>query len=199
MNYTLTPNESQLIRELKAGSVSAFNAIYKLYFKRLFSYCLKFVKSEEDTEEIVHDVFLRMWNMREDIRQEETLKSLLFIISRSYVINYFQRTVSSQSFEDYLDYKDQIFSDVESDHDLEYNDYLNMVMAQLDKLPDTQKKVIELTKLQQMSVRETAEKLSISEQTVRNQLSLGLKSLRLLLKKQTLLFIIFVKIIFSLV
>lgn len=197
MNYTSPPkNEANLIRELRTGSSKAFDTIYHLYFKRLFAYCLKFVKSEEEAEEIVHDVFLRLWKMREEIKQEESLKSLLFIISKSYVINSFQRTIKSQSFEDYLDYKDRICADDESDYELEYNDYLHLVMSKLERLPETQKRVIELTKLQELSIKETAEALSLSEQTVRNQLSLGLKSLRLMLRNETLLFIIFVKILF---
>lgn len=79
MNSTLHQSEPELIRELKKGSMRAFDAIYSMYFKRLYAYCFQFTKSGEDAEEIVQDVFLRLWNVRESIRQEETLRSLLFL------------------------------------------------------------------------------------------------------------------------
>lgn len=197
MNHTSIQNEAELIRELKLGSKRAFDTIYMMYFKRLYAYCLKFTKSEEDAEEIVHDVFLRLWKMRQEIRQEETLRSLLFIISKSYLIKSFHKCINSQIFEDYLDYKDHISGDDITDYELEYEDYLKKVRREMDKLPETQKQVIELSKMKQLSIKEIAEYLSISEQTVRNQLSLGLKSLKLLIEKDiVILLLIFKSILF---
>src|SRR5574344_1072129 len=93
--------EAELISELKLGSKDAFNKIYALYSKRLYGYCLKISKNREDAEEIVQDVFLRLWNMKEDIRQEETVGSLLFIISKNYLLKSCYNQVHSQIFEDY--------------------------------------------------------------------------------------------------
>lgn len=193
MNSTLTSNESDLIRELKSGSKKAFDTIYMMYFKRLYAYCFRFTKSKEDAEEIVHDVFLRLWKMREDIRQEETLRSLLFIISKSYLIKSFHKRIDSQIFEDYLNYKDYISANEITDYDLEYNDFLDKVREEMEKLPETQKKVIELSKIKQFSIQETAQCLSLSEQTVRNQLSIGLRSLNLLIKKEVIIFLLILK------
>lgn len=191
MNNTSIPSEPELIRELKSGSQQAFDIIYKMYFKRLYVYCLRFVKSEEDAEEIVQDVFLRLWKMRNDIRQEETLQSILFIISKSYLINSFHRCINSQTFEDYIAYKEQISSDESPDSNLEYEDYLNMLKNKLKKLPNTQRQVIEYTRIKQYSISDTAKCLSLSEQTVRNQLSMGLKILRSLMSKNvTLIFLV---------
>lgn len=193
MNHTSIQNEGELIRELKLGSKRAFDAIYTAYFKRLYAYCLKFAKSEEDAEEIVQDTFLYLWKMREEIRQEETLRSLLFIISKSYLIKSFHKCINSQIFEDYLTYKDHISADDKADYELEYEDYLKKVRSEMTKLPETQKKVIELSKIKQLSIKETAECLALSEQTVRNQLSIGLKSLRLLIEKDVILLLLILK------
>ena len=181
MSIAKFEDEATLIRELKKGSKSAFDVIYAMYAKRLYGYCLAVSKSKDDAEEIVQDVFIRLWNMREDIRQEETLRSLLFIISKNYLIKSTYSRIHTLAFEDYVEYESKLRSENGSDANIEYEDFLNKVRRALDKLPKTQKNVIELSRIEQYSIEEVAEKLSLSEQTVRNQLSLGLRSLRLLI------------------
>lgn len=83
-------NEPQLILSLKNGSYKAFERIYQMYAKRLFAYSLQFTKSQEESEEIVQDVFMRLWTNRAKIRQEDTLRSLLFIMTKHYLINAFR-------------------------------------------------------------------------------------------------------------
>jgi RNA polymerase sigma-70 factor (ECF subfamily) len=69
--------ETVLILQLKEGSSKAFDNIYRMYAKRLYAYCLQFTKSPEDSEEIVQNVFVKLWTNRKRIRQEDTLPSLL--------------------------------------------------------------------------------------------------------------------------
>ena len=177
MNQTNANSEADLIRDLKGGSRSAFNEIYAMYAKRLFGYCLKLSKDKEVAEDIVQDVFMRLWNMKADIRQEETLRSLLFIISKNYLIKSSYNIIHSQVFEDYVTYQDELCNDNHTDSNIEYADFVNMIKHNLQKLPQTQRRVIELSRLEQHSIQEVAQELSLSEQTVRNQLSLGLKTL----------------------
>lgn len=196
MNHTDVRNEAEIIRELKNGSKIAFGKIYEMYFKRLYGYSLKFTKNSEDAEEIVHDVFLRLWNMRSEIRQEESVRSLLFIISKNYLIKSYYKQINLQIFEDYVDYEEKLRNDCHTDSNIQYEDYLNMIQSEMNKLPETQKNVIELSIFKQFSIKEVSERLSLSKQTVRNQLSLGLKSLRMLVDKTSLLLII-IKYLFN--
>lgn len=192
-NNNSTHDEVELIKELKSDSEEAFDAIYVMYFKRLYAYCLKFTKSDEDTEEIVQDVFLHLWEIRHEIRQEETLRSLLFIISKNYLIKSFHKCINSQIFEDYIDYKDCISSNERTDYELEFRDYLQQIRVEMNKLSETQKKVIELSRLGDLSIEETAHKLNLSEQTVRNQLSIGLKSLKVLIERNLVILLLIFK------
>ena len=174
--------EHILIAELKRGSRKAFDRIYKLYAGRLLSYCAHYTKSREDAEEIVQDVFVALWNSRETIRQEETLHSLLFTISKHRVINAYRSTLNSPVYEDYVDYQNELSADEDYDR-MEYEQYVKIVKGAIRRLPPTQQRVIALSRFSQLSNKEIAERLSISEQTVKNQLSVGLKALRELLTK----------------
>lgn len=179
--------EIKLISELKKGSLKAFDAIYDMYVKRLYVYCLQYTKSEEDAEEIVQDVFVRLWTNRENIRQEETLRSLLFIMSKHHLINAYRTRINSPVYEDYVKYQDNISAEVQG-HPLEYEEFVKQLKTALYKLPVTQRQVIEMSKLKQLTNKEIALELELSEQTVKNQLSLGLKKLREELKNLPILF-----------
>lgn len=177
MNDTSYPDEYLLIGALKNGSRKAFDAIYAMYAKRLLAYCKQYTKSWEDAEEIVQDVFVRLWNSRTSIRQEETLRSLLFIIAKHYVINAYRANVNSPVYEDYVACRAELAPGADS-CPLEYEEFLQKLRTALEKLPPAQRKIIELSRFRELSNKEVAEELALSEQTVKNQLSQGLKSLR---------------------
>ena len=174
--------EHILIAELKRGSKKAFDRIYKLYAGRLLAYCVQYTKCREDAEEIVQDVFVALWNSRENIRQEESLRSLLFIMSKHRVINAYRAMLNSPVYEDYVDYQNEL-SAGEDCHRMEYEQYVGILKSAIRQLPPTQQRVIALSRFSQLSNKEIAERLSLSEQTVKNQLSVGVKALRMLLAK----------------
>lgn len=182
-------NEEILIVELKKGSKKAFDQIYKLYAKRLFMYCMQYTKCREDAEEIVQDVFVALWKNRETIRLEESLSALLFVISKHRVINAYRSTLNSPVYEDYINYKNDFF--VGEYSRLEYEQYVKTIKMAMKHLPITQQRVIALSRFSGFSNKEIAEHLSLSEQTVKNQLSVGLKTLRQLLSKAFLLFVLY--------
>lgn len=170
-------NEPQLILSLKNGSYKAFERIYEMYAKRLFAYSVQFTKSQEESEEIVQDVFMRLWTNRAKIRQEDTLRSLLFIMTKHYLINAFRTKINQPEYEEYIQYINERSVD-DASCQLEYQEFVAKFRAILKTLPETQQKVITLSKIEQFSNKEIADKLSLSEQTVKNQLSLGLKTLK---------------------
>lgn len=177
MEKQIQDNEPQLIQLLKNGSYKAFDRIYQMYAKRLFAYSLQFTKSQEESEEIIQDVFMRLWTSRAKIRQEETLRSLLFIMTKHYLINAFRTKINQPEYEEYIQYRNELLVD-DTLHHLEYEEFVAKFHAILKTLPETQQKVITLSKIKQLTNKEIAEKLSLSEQTVKNQLSIGLKVLK---------------------
>ncbi len=170
-------NEEELIRRLKRGDYNAFCRIYDLYAKCLYAYSLQYIKQAEDAEEIVQDVFVNLWNRRDTIRQEQTLRALLFIMAKHLLINAYRAQVNQPVYEDYLNYQDRL-SVEDTRYRMEYSDFLKKFDSALATLVPTQQKVVRLSRLQQWSNKEIAQHLQLSEQTVKNQLSLGMKKLR---------------------
>ena len=169
--------ESRLIAALNEDSVKAFEQIYHLYSKRLMAFCMKYAKSREVSEEIVEDAFVWIWRNRHRLDRSSALKSLLFLRVKHYLINAYRSTLNSPVYEDYLDYASSYSREDAADM-LEYDDFVRMLNAALDRLPDTQRRIVRLSKIEQLSNKEIAIRTGYSEQTVKNQLSLGLKALR---------------------
>ena len=169
--------EQELIQALKQGSHKAFEHLYQMYAKRLYAYCLQFTKSVEESEDIVQDVFIKLWTSREKIKQDDTLRSLLFIMAKHHLINAYRTRLLQPVYEDYLEYTEALSVD-DTHHKVEYDEFVRQVRKAIETLPATQQKVIALSRFQQLSNKEIANKLSLSEQTVKNQLSLGIKSLK---------------------
>ena len=186
-----TDNTGQkLIQALKQGSHSAFDSIYQMYSKRLYAYSLQFTKYKEEAEDIVQDVFVRLWDNRMNIRQDETLRSLLFIMAKHLLINAYRSKLNSKVYEEYIIYSDKCTID-DTSYRLEYDEFVKQLHKSIKKLSATQQKVVALSRLKQLPNKEIAEKLSLSEQTVKNQLSAGLKALRMTLEKLLILCILF--------
>lgn len=169
-------SEPELIALLKQGSQEAFKSLYDLYARRLYAFCMEYTKSREDTEEIVQDAFVWLWRNKENIRQEATIKNLLFLRVKHFLINAWRAKVNTPIFEDYVDYINSLPAD-SRDH-LEYMDFRDTVMSIIDQLPKTQSKVVKMSRLEGFKNKEIAEKLRLSEQTVKNALSMGLKFLK---------------------
>ena len=150
---------------------------------------MQYTKCREDAEEIVQDVFVALWKNRETIRLEESLSALLFVISKHRVINAYRSTLNSPVYEDYINYKNDFF--VGEYSRFEYEQYVKTIKMAMKHLPITQQRVIALSRFSGFSNKEIAEHLSLSEQTVKNQLSVGLKTLRQLLSKAFLLFVLY--------
>lgn len=180
----------KLISGLKDGSQDCFKQIYDLYANRLYSFVYSLTKSKEDTIDIVQEVFERLWVNRKKISNEKSLESFLFVIGKNLFVSAYRKRLASQKYEDYTEYLDQRQENETADSAMEYDDFKKTLADSINSLPSRQRQIVWLSKYKGMKNSEIADTLSLSEQTVKNQLSLGLKALRESLGKAYVLFFI---------
>ncbi|MCM1070862.1 MAG: RNA polymerase sigma factor [[Clostridium] fimetarium] len=174
--------ERHLIERLRGDSREAFDEIYRMYAGRLLSYCRAITKDKETAKEITQIAFIKLWDARRSIRTDDNIGSLIFRMARNEVIDAFRAQLRRGAYEDYLEYIDQVPANDSSTSRIEYHEFVEKLMKALDCLPPTQRQAITLCRLQGLGNQEAARRLNLSEQTVRNQLSLGLKRLYELLR-----------------
>lgn len=124
MNAEFSNSAKENIKLFKSGSTKAFEALYALYHSRLYGYCLQWTKSQDDSQEIVQDVFTKLWLNREDIKEESTLLFYIFKTTKNELINRYRRNLQSPIFEEYLKYINEMnLSSNNTDASLLYDEF----------------------------------------------------------------------------
>ncbi len=150
--------------------------IYQLYAKDLLNYIARAANTKEDAEEIVHDIFLDLWKNHENLDSNTNLSSFLFHIAYKRRIDLFRRSLTLPIYEDYMLFKNQLVS-VEN-NELEYHDFCEIFNLALQSLPPRLRTILTLSRIKGFTNEQIATKLNVSNKTVRNGISLGLKLLK---------------------
>lgn len=174
---------AKIISDLKEGSPYAFKVVYDLYASRVYSFAYSLTKSREDSSDLVQEVFIRLWENRAKISDDKALLPFLFAIGKNLFISAYRKRMSSLKYADYIEYVDSLEAVGLPSEGIEYDDYRRLFKTAFLALPLRQQQIVRLSKFQGKRNSEIARELNLSEQTVKNQLSTGLKSLRLSLAK----------------
>lgn len=173
-------DERLLISQLRQGSHKAFDILYGLYAKRLYLFCMHYNKSAYDSEDIVQETFVKLWQNRAKLKDSDSLGPYLMTMSKNLLINSYKKRVNSNIYLDYVMYRDAMKAE-HLDTMLNFSEFFTLVDDKIKQLPQTQQKIIRLSRFDDLSNKEICEVLNLKDQTVKNQLSMGLKRLRTLL------------------
>jgi len=169
--------DQELALRLKQGDMLAFDEIYHKYNKLLFGFAIRIVKFSHDAEDIVHDVFLKLWQNRTSIDEGMSFRSYLFTIAYNTTINIIRkRSVKEEYVEALKNLQDQGTNNVATE--MEFNELNEKLQSALNELPQRQKEIYMLSRDEGLTYSQIAEKLSISVNTVENHMVKALKFLR---------------------
>lgn len=175
-----TPDEVLLVR-LKQADQKAFIIIYERYHKVLYAVSYKYLKEENRVKDIVQDIFTKLWEERESIQVTTNLKSYLYSMTRNHILNIIKRD-NKQILSNYENEKETIADNDNLLKTIADNQLQEVLYEAIDKLPK-QKRLICLLKVKEgLSNKEVAERLNITENTVKKHYSQSLVKLRLLLQ-----------------
>lgn len=164
---------------LKSGSEDTFDNVYRYYYKGLCAFASQYVPFEE-SEEIVQDTMMWLWENRKTLIPEMSLKSLLFVIVKNKALNRISHNqIKDRIMKDMAQKFEEQFTD--PDFYLE-NELMTLLSEAINKLPEEQRIVFEMSRLDGMTHKEIAEKLNVSIQTINYRISQSVKFLRKELK-----------------
>jgi RNA polymerase sigma-70 factor (ECF subfamily) len=169
-------SDFELVEKLQNGDLEAFDDIFKKYGDRLFGFALSYLKSKEETEGLVQDVFLKIWENRKSLKKESSLKSYLFTIAYHNMCKVFRK---KQIHEKYL--AERGFAEIATinlEEQLEYKATLEQVERLINKLPEKQKVIFNKSRQEGKSTREIAEEMNLAPGTIDNNISAAIKFLR---------------------
>ncbi len=190
MSENTTDIEKQWVLELKNGNAEAFDELFGLYGKRLYHFAFGYLKSKEESEEVVQDVFLKIWNTKELLKPELSFKAYLFKIAYNSIQEFFLKINRDKAYQHEIINTSVDFSN-KLEERMDYHSLLELVERKISLLPERQKQVLVLKRKEGFPVKEIAEKLNISPKTVENHLTEALKNLKEGLKEEKIAGLLF--------
>jgi RNA polymerase sigma-70 factor (family 1) len=183
-------DDSILLQRLQAGDEQAFSEIYNLYAAELIGFTTARICSLEEARDIIHDLFVYLWEERADLSIKISFRAFLFAAVRYRIIDYIRFKDIRKKYADKLTFLPTPYvSAMESELDAKE---LNQVLsAAVNELSPRVQEVYRLSRKEHLSIREIATRLNLSEQTVKNQLSTAIAQLRVLLEKTFILILVF--------
>lgn len=168
----------ELLVRLKNGDMLAFDRVYELYSHKLFSFVFRILKNEDEANDIVQEVFVKIWESREKLGDFKLLNSYIFTIAYNNSIDLIRKRINSNKYLDHLKSSSVIQISPATISDIEFNELNIQVEKLIANLPERQKQVYLLHREDGLTYPEIAERLKISKNTVENHMVKALKYLR---------------------
>ena len=168
-----------LFDQIKKGDEKAFEALFRAHYPFLCHYAAMLLKDASAAEEIVQELFVRLWERREDTSIDTSVKNYLYRAVKNHCINYVRH---SKIKEEYLRGVQSDQNDFSYEESESQNELMQKIEESIASLPEKRREIFRLSRQEGLKYREIAARLNVSIKTVETQMGYAIKSLRELLK-----------------
>jgi len=168
MGITANIDDRQIVEQLKDGSKDAFRLIYDRYGIKIYRFALSYLKSEHDAEELVQEVFLKLWDKREKLNSLLNIQAFIYKIAVNSIYDFIRRKNVEQAFLSFAEGKTELTD--ETWQEIIFNDMLAQINSLMEKMPEQRRKIFKMSKENGLSNDEIAVTLGLSKRTVENQI-----------------------------
>ena len=172
---------NSLILSLKKGEKSAFEEIYADFFGVIYHLSYQYLKDTKISEEIVQDTFMKLWDIRETLNEQFNIRNFLYTITKNNCLNYLRNQKTILKHQENLKYLEMQFNYEALDKlgsYIEFEELREKIDQAILTLPDDLRKIFLLSRFDELSYKEIAQKLSVSVKTVEARMTKSLKILR---------------------
>ncbi len=162
---------------LQKGNVAAFDSLFEVFSPKLYGFALKYFKNESDAEELVQEVFVKVWENHQKIHSTSSFRSYLFTIALNQIRKYFNKRAISLRYLESLQHGPEM-SDHQPDYEDNYESSLHKINLIIEQMPPRRREIFVKSKIEGKSSKEIAAELNISSGTVDNHVSEALRFVR---------------------
>jgi RNA polymerase sigma-70 factor, ECF subfamily len=174
-------DDKQLVSRLRIGDKRAFEEIFRKYSEKIYYFAIRYYNSAEDAENIVQDVFIKLWDEREGVKEELSLNNYIYTIAKNHLFNIHRKKINEKAYRSYI--VDHLVQSANLENELIYADLKAGVDKIIDELPAQRKKVFLMGNMEGFSNKEMASVLNLSVRTIEVHKSLAIQTIRKALKK----------------
>lgn len=167
-----------LLEKLKSGNIACFELLYSKYSGKLYNYVLSLSKGDFYlAEEIVQNVFVKIWEIRQHINTEGSFNSFVYTVGRNMFLNVVKSRLQEHLYHDYVvDHEAVLDNSVEKE--IEYKMLEEQINRLIEQLPPARRNIYVLSRVKNLPNKEIAALLDISENTVESQLNKATQFMR---------------------
>lgn len=162
-------NQERLVEQLKAGSKEAFHSLFNLYAPKIHAFALSYLGNKTDAEELLQELFLKIWEMRAALDSSKNIKSFLFKVCVNLIYDFIRKKNIEKAYIEYAGQRDQAAADT-TWHEVIYHDMLANLNKLVAAMPEQRQIIFRLSKEQGLTNEEIALQLNLSRRTVENHL-----------------------------
>lgn len=179
-------NQKELVKYLRKGNPSAYSHIVDSYYKKLCDYASNLARGNFNSEDIVQNVIIRMWQHREKLNQNISIKNYLYKSVYNEFIDQYRKEVAVTTLE--KKYIEGLDTFIENENENETNRLMAIVQNEIEQLPTKCKETFLLSKQDGLTYIEIAEFQNVSINTVENQMVKAFSILRKKMKEKVISF-----------
>ncbi|MFY8020945.1 MAG: RNA polymerase sigma-70 factor [Bacteroidia bacterium] len=176
MNSEYQAQEETLLNRLKTGDMKAFETLYKMFHKMLWHYAKEMLKDEDEAEDTVQQLFIRIWEKRDSLLISTSFKSYLFTSVRNACLKKMEKAVREKA-SDPLE-STEMERVGKAQDPAQFKDLQLAIQSAIESLPERCRLIFKLSRYGGLTYTEIAKELELSVKTVENQMSKALQSLR---------------------
>lgn len=177
---------------IKNDSRDSFTLLFKRYAKKILNLALYYYNDKEEAEEIVQEVFLKIWIKRKSINKPEAFESLLYKTAKNLIFDSLKKQVHIKAYAEYLKWGEFHYQTKNTEDTIFYNELNHFYNELLEKLPPKRKEVFILSRKEGLSNKEIAAKLQIFVRTVEEHVRQSIQYLKKIINKRYDLLILFI-------
>ena len=182
--------DQQLVKSLRKGDVFAYNELFHKYSQKVYNFSIKHLENEEDVKDLVQEIFMKIWDKRNEINEKKSFNGFLFTITLNSIRDIFRKKVKNRKLIDKWLEETEPYSD-STLLSIEYRSLEKVVCTLVEQLPQKRQMVFRLSRNEGLSNDEIAQQMNIQKKTVENHLNLALNYLRERLQEHSFLAILF--------
>lgn len=172
----MTELNKNTLRAIKDGDIKAYEKLFKTFYAPLCGYVNKMVEDTEIAEEIVQELFYKLWKNRETIEIKTSLKSYLYKSVYNKTLHFFEHEKVKHKYAEHV--TSTVSYAVTPEEAMQSGEIYNLYKTTLNSLPDKTRKIFQMSRNYGLKYHEIAEKLSISVKTVEANMGKALKAFR---------------------
>ncbi len=176
--------DSEIIRRIRKGDVAQFESLFRSSYVPLVKYAKTILKDHDSAEEIVQDLFFRLWKDKEKISIESSLNGYLYRAVHNSCLHHIQHSKVVEKYAETLLENSPVASPDNPTDIMNYNELQIKIVRILERLPERAGKVFCMSRFEGLKYSEIAKRLSVSVKTVEANMGRALKEFRKVLAEQ---------------